>query len=83
MILTPSGHPKAEKMRSCFDDNLIDFEVNGDNQCIEINALFSEVLILFQQFCCSVVGRYQQVQTLLHQSYNFLRASLSIAKTGN
>ena len=27
----------------------------GEKQCIKINALFSEELMLFQQFCCSVV----------------------------
>ena len=56
---------KAFKLRYCFDSNLIDFEDDGDKQCIEINALFSEELMLFQQFCCSGVGRYQQVQTHL------------------
>ena len=52
-------------MRSCFDANLIDFEDGGDKQCIEIDALFSEELMLFQQFCCSVAGRYEQVQAHL------------------
>ena len=37
---------------------------DGDKQCIRINALFSKELMLFQQFCCSVVGRYQQVEAL-------------------
>ena len=41
---------------------MIDFEDDGDKQCIEINVLFSEELMLFQQFCCSGVGRYQPVQ---------------------
>ena len=40
-----------------FDANLIDFEDDGDKQRIQINALFSEELMLFQQFCCIVVGR--------------------------
>ena len=31
---------------------------DGDKQCIRINALFSEEVMLFQQFCCSVVGGY-------------------------
>ena len=31
---------------------------DGDKQCIRINVLFSEELMLFQQFCCSVVGGY-------------------------
>ena len=31
---------------------------DGDKQCIRINALFSKELMLFQQFCCSVVGGY-------------------------
>ena len=39
---------------------------DGDKQCIRINAVFSKELMLFQQFCCSVVGRYQQIQALLH-----------------
>ena len=56
-------------MRSFFDANLIDFSDDGDKQCIKINALFSEEfseeLMLFQQFCCSVVARYQQVQAHL------------------
>ena len=38
---------------------------DGDKQCIRINALFSKELMLFQQFCCSVVGRYQPVQAHL------------------
>ena len=48
-----------------FDADLIDFEDDGDKQCIEINALFPEELMLFQQFCCSVVGEYEPVQALL------------------
>ena len=52
-------------MRSFVDANLIDFEDDGDKQCIEINALFSEELMLFQQFCFSVVGEYEQVQAHL------------------
>ena len=32
---------------------------------MEINALFSEELMLFQQFCCSVVGEYEQAQAHL------------------
>ena len=31
---------------------------DGDKQCIRINVLFSKELMLFQQFCCSVVGGY-------------------------
>ena len=31
---------------------------DGHKQCIRINALFSKELMLFQQFCCSVVGGY-------------------------
>ena len=31
---------------------------DGDKQCIRINALFAKELMLFQQFCCSVVGGY-------------------------
>ena len=42
----------------------MDFEADGDKQCRESNAFFSEELMSFQQFCCSVVGGYQQVQTL-------------------
>ena len=38
---------------------------DGDKQCIRINALFSKELMLFQQFCCSVVGEYEQVQAHL------------------
>ena len=57
-------------MRSLFDANLIDFEDGEDKQCIEIDALFSEELMLFQQFCCSGVGRYQPVQAHL-----FIRAT--------
>ena len=47
------------------DADVIDFEKDEDKQCIEINALFSGELMLFQQFCCSSVGRYQQVQAHL------------------
>ena len=46
-------------------EHLIDFEDDGDKQCIEINALLSEELMLFQHFCCSGVGRYQPVQAHL------------------
>ena len=35
-----------------------------------------------QQLCFSIAGGCQQGQTFLQQSYNFLRASRSIAKTG-
>ena len=31
---------------------------DGDKQCIRIDALFSKELMLFQQFCCSVVGGF-------------------------
>ena len=65
VILTPSGHPKSIKCEVIFYANLIYFEDDGDKQCLEIDALFSEELMLVPQFCCSVVGRYQQVQTHL------------------
>ena len=52
------GTLRAQK-RIKFDAILIDFEDDGDKQCIEINALLSGELMLFQQFCCSGVGRYQ------------------------
>ena len=52
-------------MRSFFDINLIDFGDDWDKQCTEINALFPELFMLFQQFCFSVVGEYEQVQALL------------------
>ena len=32
--------------------------MSTDKQCIRINVLFSKELMLFQQFCCSVVGGY-------------------------
>ena len=49
-------------MGSFVDADLIDFEDDGDKQCIEINALCSEELMLFQQFCCNGVARYQRIQ---------------------
>ena len=39
VILAPQGTQQALKLRSLFDDNLIDFEDDGDKQCIESNAL--------------------------------------------
>ena len=48
----------ASNLMSFFDVNLIDFEGDGDMWCMEISALSSEELMLFQQFCCSVVGGY-------------------------
>ena len=36
-----------------------------DETCIEINALFHQLLMLFQQFCFCVVGEYEQVQAHL------------------
>ena len=32
--------PKASQLGSFFDADLIDFEDDGDKQCIEINVLF-------------------------------------------
>ena len=52
-------------MRSFFDITLIDFGDDWDKQCTEINALFPELFMLFQQFCFSVVGEYEQVQAHL------------------
>ena len=65
VILTPSGHPKSIKFEVFFDAHLIDVSDDGDKQCIKSNALFSEELMLFQQSCCSSVGRYQQLQAHL------------------
>ena len=61
----PQGTQKASNMRSFFDIHLIDFGDDWDKQCTEINALFPELFMLFQQFCFSVVGEYEQVQALL------------------
>ena len=73
-------------MSSVFDEMWIDVEDDGDQQCIAINSLCSWELIVFlndlQQFCFSIAGRYQQVQTLFGVELHFLRASRSIAKTG-
>ena len=65
IILGPSGHPKSIKYEIVFGADLVDFENDGGQQSIEINALLSEGLMLFQQFCCSGVGRYQPVQAHL------------------
>ena len=65
VIWDPQGTQKTPNMRSCFDINLIDFGDDWDKQCTEINALFPELFMLFQQFCFSVVGEYEQVQALL------------------
>ena len=59
------GTQKTPNVRSCFDANLIDFENDWDKQCTEINALFPQQLMLFQQFCFSVVGEYEQGQAHL------------------
>ena len=65
VILTPSGHPKSIKFEVMLWCKFDRFSDDGDKQCIRINALFSKELMLFQQFCCSVVGGYQQVQAHL------------------
>ena len=36
----PQGTQTAQKLRSFFDANLIEFSDDGDKQCIKINALF-------------------------------------------
>ena len=83
---TPQGTQKASKLNSLFEANLIDFEDDGDKQCIAINSLFSEELMVcpndLQQFCFSIAGMYQQVQTRFAAELHFLRASHSLAKTG-
>ena len=65
---------------------MIEFEDDGDEQCIAINSIFSEELTVFlkylQQFCFSIAGRCQQIQTLFAAELHFLCASRSIAKTG-
>ena len=58
VILAPSGHPKSIKFDVIFWLKFDRFSDDGDKQCIRINALFSKELMLFQQFCCSVVGGY-------------------------
>ena len=58
VILAPSGHPKSTKFEVIVWCNFDRFSDDGDTQCIRINALFSKELMLFQQFCCSVVGGY-------------------------
>ena len=58
VILAPSGHPKSIKFEVIFWWRFDRFSDDGDKQCIRINALFSTELMLFQQFCCSVVGGY-------------------------
>ena len=58
VILAPSGHPKSIKFEVIFWWKFDRFSDDGDKQCIRINALFSKELMLFQQFCCSVVGGY-------------------------
>ena len=58
MILTPSGTHKTSILGSFFDANLIEFEDDWDKQCTEINVLFVQYLMLFQQFCFRVVGEY-------------------------
>jgi len=65
MFSFPQGTQKSSNMRQFFDINLIDFGDDWDKQCTEINALFPELFMLFQQFCFSVVGEYEQVQALL------------------
>ena len=56
------GCPEGGCQNHNFMRKLLELEDDGDKQCIEINALLSEELMLFQQFCCSVVGEYEQVQ---------------------
>ena len=58
MILTPSGTQKAQNLRSFFDANLMNFEDEWDKQYTEINVLFAQYFMLFQEFCFSVVGEY-------------------------
>ena len=58
VILTPSGTQKASHLRYFFDANLMGFEDDWDKQCTEINVLFPQYFMLFQQFCFSVVGEY-------------------------
>ena len=58
MIFAFSGTQKAPNLRYLFDANLMDFEDGWDKQCTEINVLFAQYFMLFQQFCCSVVGEY-------------------------
>ena len=58
VILAPSGHPKSIKFEVIFWWKFDRFSDDGDKQCMTINALFSKELMLFQQFCCSVVGGY-------------------------
>ena len=65
VILAPSGHPKSIKFGVIFWWKFDRFSDDGDKQCIRINALFSKELMLFQQFCYSVVGGYEQVQAHL------------------
>ena len=50
--------PKNIKFDVFFDANLMDFEDDWDKQCTEINVLFGQYFMLFQQFCFSVVGEY-------------------------
>ena len=61
----PQGTQKAPTLFSFFDVHLLDFEDSGDKQCIEINTVFSEELMLFQQFCLSIIGEHEQVQAHL------------------
>ena len=62
---------------------LIDFEEHGDKQCITINAFFfwgvDVISAALLQRCWWVSA---SSSTFMKQSYNFLRASRSIAKTG-
>ena len=50
--------PKNIKFGVIFDANLIEFEDDWDKQCTEIIVFFSQYVMLFQQFCFSVVGEY-------------------------
>ena len=40
VILISSGHPKSIKIEICFDEQLIDFDHDGDKQCTAINSIF-------------------------------------------
>ena len=59
------GTQQSSTIRSFFEIILTDSGDDWDKQCTEINALFPELFMLFQQFCFGVVGEYREVRALV------------------